>query len=401
MDDDTFLLPGGDPGNHQPEKTENPAADLIRKKVDDAYKSEPSAAAEIEEAKDLNKSAAASKHQKFIHELSNSGKTMEDIQVAWHDYYAGLTDVEKHQVWHEFYSAQASSSKHPAIVSKITSSKKLEHTHPKQPIKLRGRVASATKTLADMRGHALRSEPKNRTVKRKGPIHSLAFGIGIGAIVIFILLFGFFNERFIAPFIQPSRSLSDVPLIVEGSAIGPNPEVIIPKINVEIPVVYDVNTINESSVDKGLEQGVVHYADTAVPGQNGNVVIVGHSSNNIFNKGRYKFAFVLLKKLELGDTFYLQKDGKRYTYQVYQKKIVKPDDVSVLGLSDKKATATLITCDPPGTSINRLVITAEQINPDPSKNAPASNKGALATQSVEIPGNSQTLWARLLNSFGH
>ncbi len=286
MDDDTFLLPGEDPANRQEQNTENPAADLIRKKVEEAYKGEPDAEAEIEEAKFINKSASVSKHQKFIQELSNSGKTMEDIQVAWHDYYAGLTDIEKHQVWQEFYSIQASTSKHPALAGNITPTEKSHQTDSKQPKKLYGRVASVTKTLADMRDHALRSEPKNRTTKRKGPIHSVAFGIVVGAAVIFILLFGFFNERFIAPFIQPSRSLSDVPLIVEGSAIGPNPEVIIPKINVEIPVVYDVNTINEESVDQALEQGVVHYADTAVPGQNGNVVIVGHSSNNIFNKGR-------------------------------------------------------------------------------------------------------------------
>jgi sortase (surface protein transpeptidase) len=37
-------------------------------------------------------------------------------------------------------------------------------------------------------------------------------------------------------------------------------KLIIPKINVEIPVVYDVNTIEESAVEKGLERGVVHYA---------------------------------------------------------------------------------------------------------------------------------------------
>jgi sortase A len=168
---------------------------------------------------------------------------------------------------------------------------------------------------------------------------------------------------------------------------------------VEIPVVYDVNTIEETAVEKGLERGVVHYADTAVPGQNGNVVIVGHSSNNIFNQGQYKFAFVLLSRLDNGDTFYLQRDGKRYTYQVYDKKIVKPTDVSVLGPAEKPATATLITCDPPGTSTNRLVVTAEQISPDPAVNVAAATNSQLATASAVIPGNSPTLWSRLIKWF--
>jgi sortase A len=171
--------------------------------------------------------------------------------------------------------------------------------------------------------------------------------------------------------------------------------VIIPKINVEIPVVYGVNTIDESAIDTALENGVVHYADTALPGQNGNLVIVGHSSNNIFNKGKYKFAFVLLNRLEAGDTFYLQKDGKRYTYQVYKKEIVDPYNVSVLGPADKPATATLITCDPPGTSLNRLVVVGEQISPSPANNAPQVTQNALATRSAKIPGNAESLWHRL------
>lgn len=134
-----------------------------------------------------------------------------------------------------------------------------------------------------------------------------------------------------------------------------------------------------------------------MPGQDGNVVIVGHSSNNIFNKGKYKFAFVLLSKLDKGDTFYLQKDGKRYTYQVYDREIVKPQDVNVLGVGDKLATATLITCDPPGTSINRLVVSGQQISPDPSTNAAASTQNTLAQKATQIPGNSPSLWSRLVN----
>jgi sortase A len=229
-------------------------------------------------------------------------------------------------------------------------------------------------------------------------LHSLAFGLSIGCLVLLILLFSFFNERFIAPFVQPSRHVNNIPLITAGAAVGTEPEVIIPKINVEIPVVYDVNTINDAAVDQGLERGVVHYADTALPGQNGNLVIVGHSSNNILNPGKYKFAFVLLSRLENGDTFYIQKDGKRYTYQVYKKTVVSPNDVSVLGPADKVATATLITCDPPGTSINRLVVVGQQISPDPIANTPASTTNTLAKSTKLIPGNSQSLWARIWSS---
>jgi sortase A len=223
----------------------------------------------------------------------------------------------------------------------------------------------------------------------------------MGALVVLIVLFSFFNERFIAPLIQPSRNITNTPIISTDAVVGPNPEVIIPAINVEAPVVYGVDTINDAAIAKALENGVVHYADTAMPGQNGNVVIVGHSSSNIFNVGKYKFAFVLLSRLSVGDTFFLQKDGKRYTYQIYKKEVVKPTDVGVLAPTDKPASATLITCDPPGTNLNRMVIIGEQISPNPSANTAATTQNALATKTSLIPGNSQSLWSRLVNWLKH
>ncbi|MBX4201348.1 sortase, partial [Candidatus Saccharibacteria bacterium] len=346
------------------------AADLIRKKVEAAYGHEPDAKEESEDIEQLGEQLHPSKHQEFIYNLTNSGQPLHEIQTAWHEYYAGLPDDEKHQVWQEFYTVHAQASQHPAVTHTETVAPKPAKRHtPAHRAK-----AAAKHKLADVQQKAA-SKPKAKKPASNQHLHSLLFGLGVGSVVILIFLFSFFNERIIAPFIQPSRNVANIPIISDGTA-GGNPEVIIPKINVEIPVVYDINTIEDSAVQKGLERGVVHYADTATPGQNGNVVIVGHSSNNIFNQGKYKFAFVLLSRVDIGDTFYLQKDGKRYTYQVYDKKIVKPSDVSVLGLADKPATATLITCDPPGTSTNRLVVTAQQISPDP-----VTNTAVATTQS--------------------
>jgi sortase A len=364
----------------------NPAADLIRKKVEAAYSHEPDIEEEAEDIEDVGKQLHRSRHQEFIYDLTNSGRPLHEIQTAWHEYYAGLPDSEKHQVWQEFYNTQAQAAHHPVMT----------HVEPEPKPALRQTRAKTKAKLADVR-EKVADRPGTKK-PASSPLHSILFGLGTGSVVILIFLFSFFNERIIAPFIQPSRNVSNTP-IINDSAVNNNPEVIIPKINVEIPVVYDVNTINETAVEKGLERGVVHYADTAVPGQNGNVVIVGHSSNNIFNQGKYKFAFVLLSRLDSGDTFYLQKDGKRYTYQVYEKKIVKPTDVSVLGLADKPATATLITCDPPGTSTNRLVVTAQQISPDPVANSQTAPEAHLATSSAIIPSNSPSLWSRLTSWF--
>lgn len=380
------------PGDSAESERSNAAADLIRKKVEAAYTHEPDAKKEENEAEDTPKSKR-SKHQQFIYELTNSGRPLHEVQTAWHEYYAGLTDAEKHQVWQEFYSAHAQAAHHPAV----THAEPMPEPPRRHPRRAPSKIIRQTtkKSPQASRSHI----PEKRHTRRKAnPLHSLFFGLGVGSLVIIIFLFSFFNERIIAPFIQPSRSSANIPIITSGT-VSEAPEVIIPKINVEAPVVYDVNTINEAAVEQGLNNGVVHYADTALPGQDGNVIIFGHSSGNIFNQGNYKFVFSLLRALNNGDTFYLQKDGKRYVYQVYKKEIVKPTDVSVLGLADKPATATLITCDPPGLSTNRLVVIGEQISPDPSKNAPLQSHNLKAQQASIIPSQSQTLWSRLTKWF--
>lgn len=363
-----------------------PAANIARAKLAKLYHDEPSAKEEIIEAET---SPHRSKHQTYMHSLSTSGKSLAEIQTAWHSYYVGLSDKEKHEVWQEFY-AEHDKAKQTAAQPAVAPAEAPKPTPPKKAAK-----APKPQSVAAVKEKIIRSANSTKKPSKAQHLHSLLFGLGMGAVVMMILMFSFFNERFIAPFITPSRAVSSTPIIVDnGTAAGPTPEVIIPKINVEIPVVYDVASVDEAAIQNALERGVVHYASTPNPGQKGNAVIVGHSSNNIFNKGKYKFAFVLLNKLEIGDTFYLTKDGVRYAYKIYEKKVVKPTDVSVLGPNDKLATATLITCDPPGTSLNRLIVVGEQISPDPSNNT-ASTADPAAGETGIVPGNAPSLWQRI------
>lgn len=395
-------------GSSGPKKSakshQSAAADLIRKKIEAAYAQEPSATHESYDLGSLTVPSKKSKHQKYIYKLTNSGKSLAEIQEAWHDYYQGLPDEQKHEVWQEFYTAHAKASKHTVHdAGRAGTGQPLDDKPPKRIVAASQRPLpprnSTQKAVRDLRDYAASKVNRVREVKPPHHVQSLLFGLGVGCLVLLLFMFSFFNERFIAPFIQPSRNITNTPIITEGLAVGGEPEVLIPKINVEIPVVYGVDSIDEKDIQTALENGVVHYANTAKPGENGNVVVVGHSSNNIFNKGKYKFAFVLLSRLEAGDTFYLQKDGKRYTYQIYKKAIVSPSDVSVLSQTERPATATLITCDPPGSTANRLIVVGEQISPDPNSNLASSADTSLATKTAIIPGNAPSLWSRFVNWF--
>lgn len=373
---------------HDRSSSANPAADLIRQKLHQLYTDEPNAREELKESR---AAGHHSKHQQFMLRLSQSGRSLAEIQTAWHNYYVALPDDEKHLVWQEFYTEHNKRSQ-PAPTH-------LTPPHPPEEHPRRATTADP-RTVSDVREQLLGHVRQRGAKKKGGHLKSLVFGLSTGVVVVMILSFGLFNERFLAPFITPSKAVSATPIIIDPnntSAVGPEPKIIIPKINVEIPVVYTEPSIEENAVQKALEQGVLHYATTSNPGELGNGAIFGHSSNNILNKGNYKFAFVLLKRLEAGDTFILQKDGKRYVYRVFDKKVVKPDDVGVLSdAQGKAATFSLITCDPPGTSLNRLVVTGEQITPDPTANT-ASTATKTDTSPKILPSNSPSLWSRLTN----
>lgn len=140
--------------------------------------------------------------------------------------------------------------------------------------------------------------------------------------------------------------------------------IIINKIHVNAPVVYDQTSTDENLFLKALQDGVVHYGTTALPGQAGNAALFGHSSGVPWAPGKYKFVFTLLDKLQPDDRIIVDFDGTRYVYKVTYKEVVSPDNLAILQAKDPtKHQLELITCTPVGTSTNRLVVHAIQVSP--------------------------------------
>jgi len=382
-------MPSNDEINNKKEVT-----DLIRQRIERIYGTEPSASQELNEIKsDKN----ISKHQKFIEDLNKSGLDLASIQTKWHEYYISLPEEEQYQVWQEFYDKQSELTKQPVVVDHQVSLAEQKSQVARSP---RNRPTAIKKPTKDIQSAIKDKVTAGGKLKLRHQVQSILFGLGVGFIVVFVFLFSFFNEVIVAPFIQPGKNVS-TPIIIGNNNIAPTTtdEVIIPKINVEIPVNYSNTSTNENVIENDLESGVVHYPTTVMPGQDGNSAFFGHSSNNIFNPGQYKFAFVLLHTLVPGDTFYLTYNDKVYVYKVITKNIVSPSDVYVLNaVANQTATATLITCDPPGTSINRLVVVGQQISPDPNTNTQATTVSAQAAP-TSLPGNGPTLFTRFTRSF--
>lgn len=389
------------------------AAELIRRKVANAYDAEPAAAEEIKEIEHLDHKP--SRHQLAMQQIQAESESVADVQTKWHAYYAALPEDQKHEVWREFYANQAQHSRYAQFARDAPKTPQ-PAPKPKEPVrKSSGAIVSnfqTTQPSKRLREARSAAEIKNTIrdkvsaggkLQKKHHLQSLLFGLGMGALSLVVVLFGLFNEVVIAPFIQPSRNVSASPIIASNEEIigDGTPKVIIPKINVEIPVDYNVPSMAEDVIQQALNSGTVHYPATVRPGEQGNSAIFGHSSNNIFNPGKYKFAFVLLSRLENGDTFYLTYNDKVYAYRVFKKQVVKPTDTWVLNpVEGKTATAALITCDPPGSTLNRLVVWGEQISPDPAS-ATASEipqQIQATTEDDGLVGAPESLWGRFMNT---
>ncbi|HSW88214.1 MAG TPA: sortase [Candidatus Saccharimonadales bacterium] len=123
----------------------------------------------------------------------------------------------------------------------------------------------------------------------------------------------------------------------------------IPKIN--------ITNAQVSTIDMNLAAHMVNYAGTAIPPEKGNAVTFGHSTlPSLYTPGNYKTILANAYKLAVGDEFFITVDGQQYTYDIYSITVVEPDDTSVFAQSYDDSYFTLITCTPPGTTFQRLVI---------------------------------------------
>ncbi len=135
--------------------------------------------------------------------------------------------------------------------------------------------------------------------------------------------------------------------------------IVIEKINANAKIVPDVNTASEKAYVAALAQGVAEAQGSTKPGQNGNLFLFSHSTDSPWNIVRFNAIFYLLRELDPGDRIIVFYQGRRYNYIVFDKQIAKPDDLSFLTNRYDSPVLTLQTCDPPGTTLNRLIVRAK------------------------------------------
>ncbi len=135
--------------------------------------------------------------------------------------------------------------------------------------------------------------------------------------------------------------------VIEGSAIG---EVKIARLGIDAMFV-------QGDSPRILRHAVGHVSETALPGEQGNVVLTAHRDS----------FFRPLRNIRQGDAIAVDTLAGEYDYQVDWTEVVVPSDVQILEPSGEN-TLTLVTCFPfyyIGPAPKRFIVRAHQIGPSP------------------------------------
>lgn len=100
----------------------------------------------------------------------------------------------------------------------------------------------------------------------------------------------------------------------------PDNRIIIPAVLVDAP-------INEGFTEESLKTGAGHISSSAVPGQNGNIILAGHNYAYFVQGGQNLFS--LLHLIRKNTRIYIFWEGKRYVYKSVDKTTVPRDDAAI------------------------------------------------------------------------
>lgn len=133
----------------------------------------------------------------------------------------------------------------------------------------------------------------------------------------------------------------------------------IPSIAMSTPVVMGEST-DKTILARDLDSGAVYYPGSVLPGQDGQMVILGHSAPPNWPHIKHDYIFSNIENLAMGSQIILTFNNKKYLYHVTDKKIIqRGQDIGVLHVTGN--ILTLISCWPPGENYQRIAVTAELI----------------------------------------
>lgn len=146
-----------------------------------------------------------------------------------------------------------------------------------------------------------------------------------------------------------------------SNQIDPYFSIYIPKIDAKANIIPNIDPSNPDEYLQALKRGVAHARGTNFPGQGNNIYLFSHSTNSPLTFSEYNAVFYLLRKLDKKDKIYVYFLNKKHVYEVTNVIVTEANDTSWLNDDGSGERLVLQTCDPPGTSLKRLLVIARPI----------------------------------------
>lgn len=132
----------------------------------------------------------------------------------------------------------------------------------------------------------------------------------------------------------------------------------VPTYSLSIPKLK-IDNATVSTTDYDLANHLIQYAGTAIPGQEGNAIIFGHSTlPQWFDPKNYKTIFATLHTIKNGDKIIAKVNNVEYSFKIFSITITSAEDTSIFSQAYDHPYITIVTCTPPGTIWKRLVVRA-------------------------------------------
>ena len=167
-----------------------------------------------------------------------------------------------------------------------------------------------------------------------------------------------------SPFASNDLKNGDILKTAEAAASSlPNgqAQLIIPKLSVIAPIAIPRDE-SKQAILGSLEDGVGLYPGSGNLGEQGRMILLGHSSRATWYHGDYATIFTTIGHLEPMDEFYITANYKKYVYQVFAKKVLSPADTNALLEPLSLYTEVdLVTCYPIGGASQRTIIQARML----------------------------------------
>ena len=131
----------------------------------------------------------------------------------------------------------------------------------------------------------------------------------------------------------------------------------IPRIGITSPLII-AQSANNIALEKDLDKGVVYYPGSVLPGEAGQIVVLGHSAPPNWPHIKHDWVFSDINNLNMNDQIILYFNNKQYIYLVKKKNIIqKGQELAFDGASHNMLT--IVSCWPPGKDYQRIAVQAE------------------------------------------